>query len=120
MHIPVALLDVHLMYEQSMQKCSDIHCLQLSCTYDALQVEVHIYYIIKCANDARAYKLHYCMYIYVPSLYMHMMQNFIEYHDVFLMHVQPDAHSSFISMRLMSNILAYVVVYLMCIGSTAL
>ena len=59
MHIQVASLDVHLMYEQSMQKCSDIHCLQLSCTYDALQVEVHIYYIIKFANDAREETMHF-------------------------------------------------------------
>ena len=46
------------------------------------------------------------------------MQHLIAYHDVLLMHVQPDAHSSFISMRLMSNILAYVVVYVMCIWCT--
>ena len=65
-------------------------------------MHVHANYITVCT-------------FYVLSLYMHMMQNFIEYHDVLLMHVQPDAHLSFISMRLMSNILAYVVIYLMCI-----
>ena len=64
MHIPVASHDVHLMYEQSMQNCSYI----LSCTYDALQVEVHVHYIIKCENDARAYKLHHCMYILCTSI----------------------------------------------------